>query len=669
MAVYLVAYYLYTYPATHTFSTHILADGGDGPQNLWNNWWVRFAVANGQSPWWTDFLHHPYGTSLVTATLNPFNGFCTVPLCALGVGQVAAFNVMVVASFVLTGWGMFLLARELTGSYWGSVLAGAVLTFSPFHLAHAFGHMQLVSLEWLPVFLFCWVRLLRRPTHPRALAAAAVLLLVLLCDYYYTMYAVVTGALLFGFELLAHRATLRRYLVERVRPLVTFTVSSLVLCGPLCVALLLQLTSEPHTGEHDAKFFGLDLLAPLIPGRMWRFASWTEFFWAREGSKNFPLEFASHLGLSVILLAGYAVVRSWRGADRADTVRWLWIGGLFFSLSLGVELRVLGTPITGLTPYAALERLLPVMRYSGMPSRMSIITTLAAAVLAARGFAFAAQRLRHRYAWLLAVPLVALFVFDTLMWEQPTFRPEIPPVIEKLADLPRGCVVGLEQHKSRALYMQTVMRQPIPSGYVARVPVQLEHRAMALADMARRGEYDQLVEKAKADYLLREVKKMPPVRSPALRRIAADHLFELFVREENPLGELLLPGLPGVFLVRNGESSSGRTLLIRSKPDAGCRFVVWLSRSDSAEGFMFQGHRIPLRNDGFVAASFKPNSVALQGNWGVLDDRGEATVRVAAHALRPDESRLFWVCLSVFDGTRMDRTRRVYPPVQIDFSR
>ena len=80
LLVYLAAYYVLSFPTLHTFTTHFICDEGDGLQNVWNNWWVRHAVANGTNPWHTDFLHAPEGVTLIGATLNPFNGFATVVL-------------------------------------------------------------------------------------------------------------------------------------------------------------------------------------------------------------------------------------------------------------------------------------------------------------------------------------------------------------------------------------------------------------------------------------------------------------------------------------------------------------------------------------------------------------------------------------------------------------
>ena len=81
LLVYLVCFYLLTFPQLHQFSTHYFTDEGDGLGNVWNLWWTNKAITElHQSPWHTTFLYYPYGTSLLPHTLNPFNGILAIVL-------------------------------------------------------------------------------------------------------------------------------------------------------------------------------------------------------------------------------------------------------------------------------------------------------------------------------------------------------------------------------------------------------------------------------------------------------------------------------------------------------------------------------------------------------------------------------------------------------------
>jgi hypothetical protein len=151
--IYFVIFIIYTYPAILHFSSHFYADTGDGMQNVWNIWWVNKAITQlHQLPWYTRYLHYPFGVSLIGHTLNSFNGFIAIPLLNF-LSLTQAYNAIVICSFVVGGFTMFLLARYQTKSYWASIIAGFIFTFSNYHFAHAGCHLQLVALEWIPLYL------------------------------------------------------------------------------------------------------------------------------------------------------------------------------------------------------------------------------------------------------------------------------------------------------------------------------------------------------------------------------------------------------------------------------------------------------------------------------------------------------------------------------------
>ena len=100
----------------------------------------------------------------------------------------ATYNTITIFAFVMGGMTMYWLAYYLTRSFWGSIIAGFIFTFSNYHFMHAQGHLQLVSLEWIPLFILCWYSLITKPHTAKAVGAAIVLWMVLLCDNYYFFY-------------------------------------------------------------------------------------------------------------------------------------------------------------------------------------------------------------------------------------------------------------------------------------------------------------------------------------------------------------------------------------------------------------------------------------------------------------------------------------------------
>jgi len=144
---YFIFFCILTYPLILLFSTHFFADQGDGLQYVWNIWWVNKAVTELHQPLWqTCYLHYPYGLSLLGSALTPFDGFMGIFLLKF-LTLIKTHNFIVIFSFVVGGLTAFLLAYYFTKSYWSSIIAGFIFTFSNYHFAHAQGHLNLVSLE------------------------------------------------------------------------------------------------------------------------------------------------------------------------------------------------------------------------------------------------------------------------------------------------------------------------------------------------------------------------------------------------------------------------------------------------------------------------------------------------------------------------------------------
>src|SRR5881628_3206357 len=342
VVIYIILFFFFSPHLLGRFSTHLFGDAGDGLQNVWNMWWVKKAVTElGHHPWRTEFLHYPAGTSLLGHTLNPFNGFTGIILQRF-LTLVQAHNAIVVFSFVAGGWTAFLLCLELTGSYWGAVVGGSVFTFSSYHFMHAEGHLQLVSLEWLPLFLLFWHRFIERPSHGLAIGTSVTLFLVILCDYYYFLYAVLAGVFLLAWSRIKASKNLLSELhsSHSGSSWVLFIAITFATSGVLIGALLHENRVDPMSGAHSANDFSMDLLAPFVPSYHWRFHEWTAPIWTRwTGNGN---ETSVYLGWTALIVSAYGVWMLKRRESSRRLQPWIWVGLVFFLLSLGPWLHISG---------------------------------------------------------------------------------------------------------------------------------------------------------------------------------------------------------------------------------------------------------------------------------------------------------------------------------------
>ncbi|MFZ5534619.1 MAG: hypothetical protein ACOY3M_00495 [Patescibacteria group bacterium] len=469
MLFYLACFILLTYPLIRTFTTHIFAGPIDGLQNYWNIWWVNKAITQlHTSPWFTTQIQYPHGTTLIGHTLNPINGIMAIPLLRLmPLNQV--YNLIVVFSFVASGYTLFLLAYRLTQHYEGSVIAGFIFTFSHYHFTHLLEHLQLTSLEWIPLFLLSFLVFTERPTPFKGIVTAVLLFLILLTDYYYFFYAAVCAgvALLWLFSV-------RRLTVADMRhnkiPWIIFFAVSVLLTAPLLFHLIQTHLVDPLLGSHDPSEYSLDLMAPFIPGVTWRFADLTRMYWSELGRSYF--EASVYVGWSVILLILYAAFRK-RTLVQSHLTLFYILCVVFFLLSLGPMLRI-GTRYTSIVlPYEYLTMLFPILGISGVPVRMMAIATLALSVISAYAIS-ALWNNERRWALLLLAPV---FILDHLQAPIPSLARPTPHTVQILQNIPgNDPVVDGAYHMSDSLYYQTIHEKPMALGYIARIPTGTERK-------------------------------------------------------------------------------------------------------------------------------------------------------------------------------------------------
>jgi hypothetical protein len=505
LLVYLVCFYLLTFPQLHQFSTHYFTDEGDGLGNIWNLWWTNKAITElHQSPWHTTFLYYPYGTSLLPHTLNPFNGILAIPLMRF-MTQVQAHNFIVVFAFIASGLTTFFLAREFTKSTAACLLGGFIFTFSEYHFAHAQGHLNLLSTEWIPLFLLCWYRLITKPRVVTGVLSAGTLFLVLLCDYYYFLYCVIGGLLIFIWHWTRSKDRLFFLRSNYPRALGAFLLVTLITAGPLMLSLLMLVVRDPPLGAHDPAEFSLDLFGLFIPGRHWRFSELTSFYWS---GLNDPVEKSGYIGFAVLFLLVYAWIK--RKHSHEAVGLWLLIFLVFAVLALGPVIHIGGHEIP-FTPYTVLAKLIPGMSLGGMPVRMVVMAILAASVLAAVGFA---ELLRRKRSSAVIAILLVVLVFEYLPGPLPARENPLPDFVKELKKLPDGAIYDARSSKFHALYYQTIHQRPMAFGYISRPTTSVDAKSRELRRVFEMGDYEKLYREYGFRYLILPARMNTTIGSP-----------------------------------------------------------------------------------------------------------------------------------------------------------
>ncbi len=491
-SLYFGIYAAFTWPLIAQFNTHFFCGTEDGYQNIWNLWWTnKAAVDLHQLPWFTTWLHHPTGTSLIAHTLAPFNGFMGIALQNLfGLTLAQTYNALVIFSFTMTGITTFWLGWRVSRSYIGALFAGAAFTFCHFHFAHSHNHLQMVSLEWLPLAILAVYELFTRPTILKGVGAAGAVFLVALCDFHLTFYVVMAGTILGMIVFVRYiRASFNGF-TRFAMSVGVFLVLTVGTTGLLAWQLLHLNKTDPLQQNHDPKEWSTDLVDPLVPGYEWRYSDMTHAVWRKlvkdeddKGKEFVYIEHALYVGWAVTALAGYALLRRKRLIEARDFGYWVTLALLFFLFSLGPTVHVAGhwkaIEVHGkaipLMPYSLLELIFPPLKMGGVPMRLMAMTLLAMATLSSFAVGDLIRSLRFKSIAVL-LPLVGLWAFESLPRPQTTTPTGYPEWVLKMRELPPGALIDTtyKNELSTPLYYATGHGHPIGEGYISRYPNSVE---------------------------------------------------------------------------------------------------------------------------------------------------------------------------------------------------
>ncbi len=466
---YLALTLVMTYPLVRELGRAIPGDGFDGWQNVWNLWWVKRALlVEGTNPYFTRFIDYPNGVYLYFHTLNIFNGLTFLPV-SLGAGLLVAYDTAVIFSFVMGGYGTYLLALYVirqatqvrheppTGQNFtaegaeaaevrknsalsvplavdsssvarkaqlAAFVGGAIFTFSPYHMAHLLGHMQLISLEWIPFYALAVAMQIDKAASSRQtsnvkrqtsnvsdqrssnfqplisnlqsltsnlqslILPALSLVLVAACDWYYAFYmALFTG--LYLLWTIGRRRTWRRPALAVAATGLLFVIAT----SPVLVPMVRESQTSDYMvpAADSVERLSADLTAFVTPSELhpvWgRLVSgWTNNFTATTSERTV---FAGYAVLALAILAVWT---------RRRAAAFWGLGTLAYAaLALGPVLHVGGqAQIAGIgpipMPYALLRLAVPFLKISRSVSRFDVVVMLCLAVLAALGLSWLLDR-------------------------------------------------------------------------------------------------------------------------------------------------------------------------------------------------------------------------------------------------------------------------------------
>lgn len=185
---------IFTWPLLAELSTSVIGPfRGDNFEYVWKMWWVPHALfERGISPFFNPDMAVPTGYALAYGEITPAHTFLYASITLL-VGEIAAYNLTILASFILTGWFTYglslrLLARlDLTDvmRFTGALLASFAFTFCAYRMARIAGHLPLIDTQWLVLTFWALDRWLETRRISDALLIGLAVALAGLSTWYY----------------------------------------------------------------------------------------------------------------------------------------------------------------------------------------------------------------------------------------------------------------------------------------------------------------------------------------------------------------------------------------------------------------------------------------------------------------------------------------------------
>lgn len=310
-------------------------------------------------------------------------------------GRIAGYNILFFLSFILSGFGAYLLANYFVKNKPAAILAGIIFAFSPFHIHNSLStNVGTMHQEWLPFFALYLFRFFENLRLKNFALAGLFLLLI-----GFTEHQLLAFSVIFVFFFLVYKFLTQPKIFLRPKFWLYTAVSVAILSVVFFFMFRSLFTIAGSQNNYlDAGFksavkYSNDALAIFVPPPFHSF--WPEAFselretFERRTDSNFSV----YAGFSVLLLslAGILGVRFFKRENLPVKGIFFWLAAVigFYVLSLGPYLHhkgVLDPPVK--MPYIWIYNFLPFYENIRTVGRFFVWSMLGFSMLAAWGVVY-----------------------------------------------------------------------------------------------------------------------------------------------------------------------------------------------------------------------------------------------------------------------------------------
>jgi hypothetical protein len=196
VGLYSIAAVLLTWPLASVATQQIAGDASDTLFNCWVLQWTSGQVMralhgdlSALRHYWDGNIFYPSSLTLAYSNHLTPQMLQALPVLASTGNIVLAYNLLFLATIVLSGLGVYLLVRDVTGEPVAAFLGGLAFAFAPYRIDQ-YAHLEVLSSEWMPFALFGLRRfIVSGRLLPLAGGTAAVVAQAFSCGYYLAYFA------------------------------------------------------------------------------------------------------------------------------------------------------------------------------------------------------------------------------------------------------------------------------------------------------------------------------------------------------------------------------------------------------------------------------------------------------------------------------------------------
>ncbi|MBI5652960.1 MAG: hypothetical protein HZC40_21310 [Chloroflexi bacterium] len=366
---------------------NVVEDKQDGLLNVWIIAWVGHALVTDPFNLFNANIFYPYPNTLAfSETLLP-QGLFALPFNLAFDNTVLGYNLVLIASFFLAAYAMYLFVFDLTRSRDAGIIAGIIFAFNPYNLGNL-AQVQLLSFGWMPVAMLFLRRMLKtdsriqNPEFRICFLFALFFSLQALSSFYYAFLVGFAVALYIIFFFITHHVLRFTFYVSRFTRLAIASAIIVIIVVPFFIPYLhvqREMGFERKVTESEPFSASLKLYAEVSPQNI---------AYGKLLAPNPPVMLGGYPldnlfpGIVAVALALIGI------AATKNRDKWFYVLLFTFSftLSLGPRLFIAPNAPTDLTlPYRWLFDAFPLMRALRAPVRFDALVMFALAVLAGLG--------------------------------------------------------------------------------------------------------------------------------------------------------------------------------------------------------------------------------------------------------------------------------------------